>query len=79
MTPAQLELFHELTDPDSAAARRAIVARGLVERIKFRNVHNDEARAAFREHGGERLPAIWDGAQLVQGLDAVLAALTAIT
>ncbi len=70
-----MQLFHATNDTDSATARREVLARGLKERIDFRNVHFQEADEDFRAHGGRRLPALWDGAALHEGLDAVLARL----
>lgn len=71
MTP---ELFHATNDEDSAAARKEVVERGLVERIRFRNIFYPEVEADFRARGGTRLPALWDGATLHQGVAAVRAA-----
>lgn len=73
-----LELFHALTDLDSVAARTRIVERDLVERIRFRNVVYPEVQSDFAARGGTRLPALWDGASLHQGKDAVLALLDSL-
>ena len=75
MTP---ELFHATHDEDSAAARKEVVERGLVERIRFRNIFYPEVEVDFRARGGTRLPALWDGAELHQGVAAVRAALDRI-
>jgi len=72
------ELFHEIPGPDSAAARRRLAALGLVGRVELRNVHYPEAAADFAARGGARLPALWDGAALHQGLAAALAAMERI-
>jgi hypothetical protein len=72
------ELFHATNDEASAAARREVVARGLTERIRFRNIFYPEVQADFDARGGTRLPAWWDGATLHQGVDAVLAAIAAL-
>jgi hypothetical protein len=69
------ELFHRIGDDDSAAARRALVERGLAEDTSFRNIHYPEAEADFRARGGSRVPALWDGERLVEGLPAILALL----
>jgi len=69
------ELFHLLTEADSAAARRRAAALGLVDRLDKRNVHFEEHRAAWAARGGRVTPALWDGERLHQGLDEVLAAL----
>lgn len=68
-----IELFHATNDADSAAARRRVVERGLEERIRFRNVFYPEVRADFDARGATCTPAIWDGARIVEGRDAVLA------
>ncbi|HZS39753.1 MAG TPA: hypothetical protein VFF06_23130 [Polyangia bacterium] len=73
-----IELFHATNDADSAAARKRVVDRALVEKIRFRNVFYDEVKADFAARGGTTLPALWDGERLHQGLDAVLLALSAI-
>jgi hypothetical protein len=71
------ELFHALADPDSAAARREVMGRGLKGRVSFRNVHYPEVLADLTARGGTeaQLPALWDGERLYLGLPAVLAAL----
>jgi hypothetical protein len=69
------ELFYIIADADSAAARRLVSERGLLERVKFRNVDYPEVESDFSARGGKQLPALWDGATLHQGLDAVTAAL----
>ncbi len=73
-----IELFHATNDADSAAARKAIVDRGLLAKFRFRNIFYDEVKADFEARGGTQLPAAWDGARLHQGLDAVLLALSAL-
>jgi hypothetical protein len=73
-----MELFHATNDIDSAAARRAVVDGGWLEKIRFRNVFYAEVKADFDARGGARLPALWDGARLHQGLDQVLLALSAL-
>jgi hypothetical protein len=69
------ELFYTIADPDCAAARKAVVAMGLKEKVDFRNLFYDEARRDFAARGGTVVPALWDGATLHQGLEAVLRAL----
>jgi hypothetical protein len=69
------ELFHRIADEDSAAARRAIVERGLADDTDFRNLHYAEAEADFRARGGSRIPALWDGQRLIEGLQAILEAI----
>ncbi|HXU72236.1 MAG TPA: hypothetical protein VN947_23090 [Polyangia bacterium] len=70
---ATIELFHATNDAGSAAARQRVVERGLVEKIRFRNVFYPEVQADLTARGGKDTPAIWDGARLIEGRDAVLA------
>jgi len=70
---ATIELFHATNDAVSAAARQRVVERGLVEKIRFRNVFYPEVQADLTARGGKDTPAIWDGARLIEGRDAVLA------
>lgn len=70
-----LELFHATNDVDSAAARQRVVERGLEARIRFRNIFYPEVQRDFAARAGSRLPALWDGARLVEGKSAVLALL----
>lgn len=72
-----LVLYHRIADAECAEVRRLIVERGLKPKIDFQNVLTDGADA-FARHGGERVPALWDGAVLHQGCDAVKAALERI-
>jgi hypothetical protein len=69
-----LVLYHRIDDPDSAAVRRRVVELALKGRIDFQNVDTDGA-AAFAEHHGRRVPALWDGERLHEGRAAVLALL----
>lgn len=72
-----IELFHALAEPDSGAARRAVLDLGLKARVSFRNVFYAEVQSDLAARGGspERVPALWDGERLHQGLPAVKAAL----
>ena len=70
-----IELFHATNDAASAEARRLVVARGLVDKIRFRNVFYPEVRADLETRGGRTTPAIWDGTRLIEGRDAVVALL----
>lgn len=72
---AVVELFHRISEPASAAARRRAGERRLLDRVALRNVDFESHRAAFEGHGGSATPALWDGERLHAGLDAVLAAL----
>jgi len=72
-----LVLYHRIADAECAEVRRIIVERGLKPKIDFQNVLTDAADA-FAQHGGERVPALWDGTALHQGKAEVLAALDQI-
>ena len=72
-----LVLYHRIADAECAEVRRIIVERGLKPKIDFQNVLTDAADA-FAQHGGERVPALWDGSTLHQGRAAVLAAIDQI-
>jgi hypothetical protein len=71
------ELFHEVAGVDSAAARRAVLELRLKAAVSFRNVVYPEVLSDLMAHGGSpsRLPALWDGERLHEGLDAVRSAL----
>ena len=73
-----MELFHRIADPESAKARRFVVEQGLLEQVRFRNLAYPEVEADLLSHGGATSPALWDGAQLIQGSAEVLAALEAL-
>jgi len=64
-------LYHRTGDPDSAAVRQRIVELGPKPRVNFENVDTEGAEA-FAEHGGRRVPALWDRVLLHQGRAAVL-------
>jgi hypothetical protein len=57
--------------------RRFIVERGIKPRVDFQNVDSDGAEA-FAAHGARRVPALWDGARLHEGPNAIRLALGAI-
>jgi hypothetical protein len=67
-------LYHRIDDPDSAAVRRRVVELEIKAQVDFQNV-DTEGAAAFAQHGGRRVPAIWDGERLHEGRIAALAAL----
>ena len=79
-------LYHRIDDPDSAAVRRRVVELGYARcgsltgapppepRVDFQNVDADGAEA-FAKHGGDRVPALWDGKRLHEGKGAALAVL----
>ena len=68
-----IELFHATNDEGSASARKRVVDRALVDKIRFRNVFYAEVQADLDARGGKTTPAIWDGSKLIEGRDAVLA------
>ena len=76
-TGGALVLYHRLADPDSARVRARIVALGLKPQVDFQNVDTEGAEA-FASHGGRGVPALWDGARLHEGADAIDLALGAI-
>lgn len=70
-------LYHRVADPASAAVRQKIVAAGLKRLIDFQNVDTDAADE-FAARNGREVPALWDGARLHEGSDAIDLALGAI-
>jgi hypothetical protein len=79
------QLFYHLSDPGGAAARRAVIERGLLEAFQFRNLYYEEVRVDLENHhlaagrtGSPTLPALWDGKTLYEGKDDVIAAITSI-
>ena len=73
-----IELFHATNDEGSAAARKLVVDRMLVDQIRFRNVFYPEVRADLDARGGTGTPASWDGVRLIEGREAVEAFLRAL-
>jgi len=73
-----IELFHATNDAGSAAARKLVVDRDLVGKIRFRNVFYPEVQADLDARGGKTTPALWDGERLIEGREAVLAFLSAL-
>ena len=69
------ELFYTIADADCAAARRAVLDRGVKELVSFRNLDYPEVAADFTARGGRTVPALWDGERLHEGLPAVTAVL----
>jgi len=79
MAVERADLFHRISESDSAAARRRASELGLFARLELRNVESESDRAARAARGGcGATPALWDGARLHVGRDAVLAALEAL-
>jgi hypothetical protein len=73
-----LQLFHRIADPPSAKVRRFVVDYALEDRVRFRNLAFAEVEADLHQLGGHAAPALWDGVQLHQGAEAVLARLQAV-
>ena len=73
-----IELFHATNDEGSAVARKLVVDRGLVDKIRFRNIFYPEVQADLDARGGKTTPALWDGEKLLEGREAVLAFLSAL-
>ena len=74
----ELELFHRLAEPESAAARVLVRDLGRLDEIRFRNVAFESHAAALAALGGSRTPALWDGERLHEGLAAIRAVLAAL-
>ena len=72
---SRADLFHRIAEKDSADVRRRAAQLGILEKVDFRNVDFESHRAALAARGGERTPALWDGAVLHVGREAVLGAL----
>ena len=72
-----MELFYTIADAACAAARKAVIDRGLKQQVSFRNMYYPEVVHDFKARGGTTVPALWDGARLHEGLNAVLGALPA--
>lgn len=75
--PPPFELFHAIADSSSAKVRRFVVDRGLEASVRFRNVTYPEVQAALTGRGGAGPPALWDGARLITGAEAIIARLLA--
>jgi hypothetical protein len=58
--------------------RRYVTDHALEDRVRFRNLAFAEVEADFARLGGSTCPALWDGARLHQGAEAVLARLQAV-
>jgi hypothetical protein len=77
-TTPTLELFHTVAEAASAKVRRWVVEHELVEAVRFRNVVYPEVQADLQARsGGLQTPALWDGARLFTGAEAVIARLEA--
>ncbi len=79
MGVASIELFHRIPDPASASVRRFVSEFALEEQVRFRNVVYPEVQRDFEERGGHIVPALWVGGELIEGAEAVLERLQALT
>ncbi len=77
MAEPAFELFHAIADSASAKVRAFVVEHELVEAVRFRNVTYPEVMAELTARGGGATPALWDGARLLTGAEAVIARLRA--
>jgi len=75
-TPA-FELFHSIADPGSAKVRSWVVDHDFAEHVRFRNLTYPEVQADLTARGGSAPPALWDGATLLTGAEAIIARLAA--
>ena len=73
-----IELFHATNDEGSAEARKLVVDRGLVDKIRFRNIFYPEVQADLDARGGRRRRRSGTATKLIEGRDAVLAFLAAL-
>jgi len=76
-TTPTFELFHAIADPASAKVRAWVVDHDFTEHVRFRNVSYAEVQADLTARGGAQPPALWDGATLLAGADAIIARLAA--
>jgi hypothetical protein len=73
------QLFYHLTDPAGARARKLVMARGLLDRFKFRNLSYPEVLADLTAMADPPpLIALHDGTSLHSGEAAVIAAIEAM-
>ena len=75
---AYYELFHVLTQTESARIRLLVSELELHEAVRLRNLHYPEVAADFNARGGNETPALWDGEALLQGETAVSERLRAL-
>ena len=64
-------------EPASTRVLRYVVEHALQGRVRLRGLHAPPARADWHARGGLSVPALWDGRELHQGAEAVLARLQA--
>ena len=74
---AQLDFFHAIADAPSARVRRYICEHQLTAIVQFRNITYPEVMAELIALGGHHAPALWDGARMHSGADAIIAQLEA--
>jgi hypothetical protein len=73
---AKYELFHVIADAASARVRKFVVDKNFKADVSFRNLAYPEVEADFRQRGGKTAPALWDGESLLEGAEAIEAALS---
>lgn len=67
------DLFHILTDSDSAEIRRYLVANELTHKVNFRNVnYESHAEALKGAIGCLEVPTLIQGTTIVRGKNAIL-------
>lgn len=77
MSEPTFELFHAIADPASAKVRSWVVDHDFTEHVRFRNVSYPEVQVDLTARGGLGAPALWDGATLLTGAEAIIARLVA--
>lgn len=75
---AVFELFHQIANSGSAQVRRYLTEHGLAGEVKFKNIDFGQHLETLKGRGGDgRVPALWDGAVLHVGAEAIIARLKA--
>jgi hypothetical protein len=70
------ELFHAISDPESARVRRFVTEHNI--EVRFRNVTYPEVMVDLQARGGASAPALWHQGVLSQGAEAVLKVLATL-
>lgn len=71
------ELFHQISDPESARVRRFVTAAGLVDQVRFRNIEASESAARDLAQIDAKVPTLRVGHDIIEGADAIVAFLSA--
>lgn len=68
----KITLYHQISDPGSAAVRKLLFEMGLSDSVQYRNIQASEAAAQdFQSMGFQKTPVmILDGVDY-QGLEAI--------